>query len=166
MKQFDVKASAVAAGYVKAHKVHARHRWMEIYARDISGRHSVGYKYALVVGPGGAWCGPALGELGQERFAISEDVWFSLEKNQLSQPGCFSVMFSPEALSSGIQRAIEAIDRFFSESEGAQKEEQRLIAEAQETAERDHARAIRRAERLAQKYGAENLAAVHRDLLR
>lgn len=175
MPRFATKAQAIEAGFTPArHGLIERYRQFEIYSCDVSGGKSEGYRFALtIVYP---LIFSEVDEVGEpewgmlhfaksENFAKSVTVWMDEEKNRIGSLGACCEMYQPGDVESAVATAKAQIDQFYRENPAAAELEAYHDQACMDAEARQLAKAKKRAEKLAAKYGRDNLTPRHAALL-
>ena len=165
---FERIADAIRAGYAEASRFRQKYRGFIIKAVDVSGGRWFGYDYSLSVRPDREeiWDAVIWREVPfdcHQCFGRSVSVSASQDLNRIKQPGCFLPMFDPATLEAGLRAARTEIDGFWHANSALAGEVAAIDAAK---CERQSARDRRRAEKLAAKYGVDNLGEKWRSALR
>lgn len=164
--QFDSLISAKEAGYTTAGKaVIETYRGLAIRGKDVSGANSRGCSYAIIVDTDDCDFDFIAARIDRSvmrtanydpiRFGASESIWI---KADTRFGGAFHQMYADSILKSSLLAAKAAIDQLFNANPTLVHWEESRQAAAARSLQTTTSRELRRANKLAAKFGAANLA--------
>jgi len=166
----QTRAEAESAGFTVARqKLIERYRHFELYSFDVSGNHEIGYRFEIRLTTPLWASGRHIDDIEPAEFVMNDEaqrvpvlarsvrVWMPQEKNLIGQPGAFAIMYQPGAIEQAKEQGRAAVDAIYRQFPLIQAREARLKAEREIVEARQRAKQLRRAQKLAAKYGAENL---------